>query len=95
MKKGLEDRGLELASQAGHQLWSLNAVRVPEGVDEATMRKKMLLDFNIEIGFGSRPPQGKNLARGIDGRKQPEGKRGQIPARTGENPGLTFAGPKR
>ena len=67
LKKGLADRGLELASQAGHQLWSLNSVRVPEGVDEAAVRKKMLEDFNIEIGAGLGPLKRKVWRVGLMG----------------------------
>src|SRR5665213_3623044 len=67
LKKGLAARGLELASQAGHQLWSLNAVRVPEGVEEAVVRKKMLTDFNIEIGAGLGPLKGKIWRVGLMG----------------------------
>src|SRR5665213_2343770 len=67
LKKGLASRGLELASQAGHQLWSLNSVRVPEGVEEAVVRKKMLTDFNIEIGAGLGPLKGKIWRVGLMG----------------------------
>src|SRR5690606_24661583 len=34
LKRGIEVMGLSIASQEGHQLWQLNAVSVPEGVDE-------------------------------------------------------------
>lgn len=67
LKKGLAARGLELASQPGHQLWPLNAVRVPEGVDEAAVRKKMLADFNTEIGAGLGPLKGKIWRVGLMG----------------------------
>jgi alanine-glyoxylate transaminase/serine-glyoxylate transaminase/serine-pyruvate transaminase len=67
LKKGLAHCGLELASQSGHQLWSLNAVRVPEGVDEAAVRKKLLADFNIEIGAGLGPLKGKIWRVGLMG----------------------------
>src|SRR5882672_3078854 len=50
LKKGLSEMGLSLASQQGHQLWQLNAVRVPEGFDEAAVRKAFLTDYSIEIG---------------------------------------------
>src|SRR3954470_20691116 len=33
LKEGLKKRGLKIVSQEGHQLWQLNAVKVPEGVD--------------------------------------------------------------
>jgi alanine-glyoxylate transaminase / serine-glyoxylate transaminase / serine-pyruvate transaminase len=59
LKKGLADMGLSLASQEGHQLWSLNAVGVPDGVDEGAVRKKLLSDFNLEIGAGLGPLKGK------------------------------------
>jgi alanine-glyoxylate transaminase/serine-glyoxylate transaminase/serine-pyruvate transaminase len=55
LKAGLAELGLELASQSGHQLWQLNAVRVPPGADEGSVRKKLLSDLNIEIGAGLGP----------------------------------------
>jgi alanine-glyoxylate transaminase/serine-glyoxylate transaminase/serine-pyruvate transaminase len=67
LKKGLADMGLTLASQEGHQLWQLNAVRVPEGVDEAATRKRFLTDFNIEIGAGLGPMKGKIWRVGMMG----------------------------
>jgi alanine-glyoxylate transaminase/serine-glyoxylate transaminase/serine-pyruvate transaminase len=67
LKKGLTERSMDLASQTGHQLWQLNAVRVPEGVDEANVRKKMLSDFNIEIGAGLGPLKGKIWRVGLMG----------------------------
>ena len=59
--------GLEIASQAGHQLWQLNAIAVPEGVDEANVRKRLLADFNIEIGAGLGPLKGKIWRVGLMG----------------------------
>ena len=59
--------GLQIVSQAGHQLWQLNAVGVPEGVDEAGIRKKLLLDYNIEIGAGLGPLKGKIWRIGLMG----------------------------
>ena len=67
LKKGLAAQGLELASQEGHQLWSLNSIRVPEGVDEAGVRKKLLTDFNMEIGAGLGPLKGKIWRVGLMG----------------------------
>jgi alanine-glyoxylate transaminase / serine-glyoxylate transaminase / serine-pyruvate transaminase len=49
---GLQDLGLQLASQKGHQLWQLNCVTVPGVVDEAAIRGRLLKEFNIEIGAG-------------------------------------------
>jgi alanine-glyoxylate transaminase/serine-glyoxylate transaminase/serine-pyruvate transaminase len=67
LKQGLAEMGLELASQPGHHLWSLNAVRVPAGADEAAVRKKLLSDFNIEIGAGLGPLKGKIWRVGLMG----------------------------
>jgi alanine-glyoxylate transaminase/serine-glyoxylate transaminase/serine-pyruvate transaminase len=67
LKQGLKELGLTIASQEGHQLWQLNAVTVPEGVDEAAVRKRLLNDFNIEIGAGLGPLKGKVWRVGLMG----------------------------
>ncbi len=67
LKRGLAAMGLGIASQEGHQLWQLNAVRVPEGVDEAAVRKRLLTDFNIEVGAGLGPLKGKIWRIGLMG----------------------------
>lgn len=58
LKSGLGAVGLSLASQEGYQLAQLNAVTVPEGVDEAAVRRKLLGDFHIEVGAGLGPMKG-------------------------------------
>src|SRR5258705_4735145 len=55
LRKGVQSLGLRIASQEGHQLWQLNAISVPDGVDETAVRKKLLDDFGIEIGAGLGP----------------------------------------
>jgi alanine-glyoxylate transaminase/serine-glyoxylate transaminase/serine-pyruvate transaminase len=67
LKKGLADMDLEIVSQAGHQLWQLNAVGVPAGVDELAVRKQLLADYNIEIGAGLGPLKGKIWRIGLMG----------------------------
>ena len=67
LKKGLAAMGLRIASQEGHQLWQLNAVTVPDGVDEAAVRKRLLTDFNIEVGAGLGPLKGKIWRVGLMG----------------------------
>ena len=52
---GIKELGLSIGSQPGHQLWQLNAVTVPEGVDEAAVRKAILNDHGIEFGAGLDP----------------------------------------
>jgi alanine-glyoxylate transaminase/serine-glyoxylate transaminase/serine-pyruvate transaminase len=67
LKAGLKELGLGIASQEGHQLWQLNAVTVPEGADEAGVRKQLLTDFSIEIGAGLGPMKGKIWRIGLMG----------------------------
>jgi len=67
LRSGLEAMGMKIASQAGHQLWQLNAVGVPEGVDEAAVRKQLLAGYNIEIGAGLGPLKGKVWRIGLMG----------------------------
>ena len=67
LKAGLAEMGLSIVSQEGHQLWQLNAVGVPEGVDELAVRKQLLADYNIEIGAGFGPLKGKIWRVGLMG----------------------------
>jgi alanine-glyoxylate transaminase/serine-glyoxylate transaminase/serine-pyruvate transaminase len=64
---GVEALGLSLLPPAGERLWTLNAVRVPDGVDEAAVRKQLLETFNIEIGAGLGPLAGKIWRVGLMG----------------------------
>ena len=59
--------GLDLLPPPAERLWSLNAVKVPAGVDEAGVRKALLQDFNIEIGAGLGPLAGKIWRVGLMG----------------------------
>lgn len=63
----LSSLGLTLLPREGERLWTLNAVRVPDGVDEAAVRKQLLDDFNIEIGAGLGPLAGKIWRVGLMG----------------------------
>ena len=64
---GLQALGLELLPPAGERLWTLNAVRVPAGVDEAAVRRALLEDFSIEIGAGLGPLAGRIWRVGLMG----------------------------
>lgn len=64
---GLEAMGLELLPPEGERLWTLNAVRVPQGVDEAAARRDLLSRFNMEIGSGLGPLAGKIWRVGLMG----------------------------
>lgn len=67
LRNGLGELGLSIAAQEGHQLWQLNAVSIPDGVDEASVRKALLADHNIEVGAGLGPMKGKIWRIGLMG----------------------------
>ena len=64
---GLAPLGLSLLPAAGQRLWTLNAVRTPDGVDEAAVRRRLLDDYNIEIGAGLGPLAGRIWRVGLMG----------------------------
>jgi alanine-glyoxylate transaminase/serine-glyoxylate transaminase/serine-pyruvate transaminase len=65
--EGLSARGLSVLPPEGERLATLNAVRVPDGVDEAAVRKQLLQDYNIEIGAGLGPLAGRIWRVGLMG----------------------------
>jgi len=64
---GIEALGLEMAVAAPHRLPMLNSVRVPEGADEAGVRKRLLERHGIEIGAGLGPWKGQVWRIGLMG----------------------------
>jgi alanine-glyoxylate transaminase/serine-glyoxylate transaminase/serine-pyruvate transaminase len=64
---GLDALGLSLLPPAPERLWTLNAVRVPEGVNEADVRRRLLEEFSIEIGAGLGPLAGRIWRVGLMG----------------------------
>jgi alanine-glyoxylate transaminase/serine-glyoxylate transaminase/serine-pyruvate transaminase len=64
---GLGAIGLGLAAEEGHRLPMLNAVTVPDGVDEARVRGRLLAAHGIEIGGGLGPMKGKVWRIGLMG----------------------------
>jgi alanine-glyoxylate transaminase/serine-glyoxylate transaminase/serine-pyruvate transaminase len=64
---GLAALGLDLAAEDGHRLPMLNAVRVPEGIDEARVRGRLLAEHGIEIGGGLGPLKGEVWRIGLMG----------------------------
>ncbi len=64
---GLEALGLSVLPPEDERLWTLNAVRVPEMIDEGAVRKHLLDRFNIEIGAGLGPLAGKIWRVGLMG----------------------------
>jgi alanine-glyoxylate transaminase/serine-glyoxylate transaminase/serine-pyruvate transaminase len=63
----LAAQGLSLFPAPADRLWSLNTVRVPEGVDEARVRRRLLEDYAIEIGAGLGPLAGRIWRVGLMG----------------------------
>jgi alanine-glyoxylate transaminase/serine-glyoxylate transaminase/serine-pyruvate transaminase len=64
---GLNTIGLSVLPPEGERLWTLNAVRVPDGVDDPALRKRLLEDYSIEIGAGLGPLAGKIWRVGLMG----------------------------
>lgn len=64
---GLSALGLDLLPPAAERLWTLNAIRVPPGVDEAAVRRQLLQEFDIEIGAGLGPLAGRIWRVGLMG----------------------------
>jgi alanine-glyoxylate transaminase/serine-glyoxylate transaminase/serine-pyruvate transaminase len=65
--ESIQPLGLTVLPPPGERLWTLNAVRVPDGVDEAAVRTQLLRDFNIEIGAGLGPLAGRIWRIGLMG----------------------------
>jgi alanine-glyoxylate transaminase / serine-glyoxylate transaminase / serine-pyruvate transaminase len=64
---GLDALGLTLLPPESERLWTLNTVRVPDGIDEAVVRRRLLDEFGIEIGAGLGPLAGRIWRVGLMG----------------------------
>jgi len=67
LKAGIEAMGLSFFVEEAHRLPQLNAVTVPEGVDEAAVRTTLLNEYSLEIGAGLGPMAGKIWRIGLMG----------------------------
>lgn len=67
LKAGLTALGIKFLAQAGYELPMLNAVSVPDGVDDALLRGQLLREFGIEIGGGLGKFKGKAWRIGLMG----------------------------
>ena len=67
LKAALEPMGLQYVSQEGYHLPMLNAVSVPDGVEDAAVRGRLLNEFGIEIGGGLGAFKGKAWRIGLMG----------------------------
>ena len=64
---GLSDLGLELAVAEEWRLPQLNSVLIPEGMDDATVRGRLLNEFDLEVGAGLGELAGKQWRIGLMG----------------------------
>lgn len=64
---GVEAMGLTMLCKPEDRLWSLNTIRIPEGVSDTKVRSKLLQDFGIEIGGGLGPLKNKIWRVGLMG----------------------------
>jgi alanine-glyoxylate transaminase/serine-glyoxylate transaminase/serine-pyruvate transaminase len=65
--KGIEAMGMRMHVPEAHRIATLNTVCVPEGVDEAKVRKQLLNGPGIEIAGGFGPLAGKVFRIGVMG----------------------------
>jgi alanine-glyoxylate transaminase/serine-glyoxylate transaminase/serine-pyruvate transaminase len=67
LRNGLEAMGLNFVVPEGERLPQLNAVSIPDGVDEAAVRSALLNEYNLEIGAGLGAMAGKIWRIGLMG----------------------------
>ena len=67
LRKGIEAMGMEMFAQEDARLPTLNTVRIPDGIDDAKVRRSLLTEHNIEIGGGLGPVAGKIWRIGLMG----------------------------
>jgi alanine-glyoxylate transaminase/serine-glyoxylate transaminase/serine-pyruvate transaminase len=64
---GIEAMGLKMLVAEPYRLWSLNTVAIPDGIDDLKVRKKLLGEYNLEIGGGLGELKGKIWRIGLMG----------------------------
>jgi len=67
LRSGLEALGLGLLADPDYRLNPLTTVAVPDGIDDAKVRRSLLDDYNIEIGGGLGEFRGKAWRIGLMG----------------------------
>ncbi len=65
---GIEAMELAMLVEPAYRLWTLNAIRIPPGVDDAKVRGRLLQEFGIEIGGGLGDLKGKIWRVGLMGK---------------------------
>lgn len=67
LRAGLEAMGLELIVPEAERLPQLNTVSIPGGIDDASVRTRLLAEYNLEIGAGLGDLAGKVWRIGLMG----------------------------
>lgn len=67
LRDGLERLGLELVVRPEARLPQLNAVTIPDGIDDASTRRRLLVEHDLEIGAGLGTFAGKVWRIGLMG----------------------------
>jgi len=67
LKRGLSKLGIEFVVDEQYRLPQLNTVLIPQGVDDAAVRQRLLNDYNLEIGAGLGGFAGKAWRIGLMG----------------------------
>jgi alanine-glyoxylate transaminase/serine-glyoxylate transaminase/serine-pyruvate transaminase len=67
LRAGIEAMGLSFVVEESARLPQLNAVSIPEGIDDAAVRSQLLNQYNLEIGAGLGPMAGKIWRIGLMG----------------------------
>lgn len=67
LRDGLEAMGIGFLVEEPYRLPQLNSVFVPEGIDEAEVRSRLLADYSLEIGAGLGALAGKVWRIGLMG----------------------------
>ena len=67
LKAGLKDLGIEFLVDESFRLPQLNSVIIPDGVDDAVVRSRLLEEFSLEIGAGLGELAGKVWRIGLMG----------------------------
>lgn len=67
LKAGLAAMGVGVHTAEGHQLPPLTCARIPEGIDDMAVRKRLLKEWGIEVGGGLGSLKGKAWRIGLMG----------------------------
>jgi len=67
LRAGIEAMGLSFVVDEAERLPQLNSVSIPDGVDDAAVRSRLLNDYSLEIGAGLGPMAGKIWRIGLMG----------------------------